>query len=271
MKPWMHSTGCQRGATLVELMVSLPIALVVLGVVTYGSLGIGRSITATDQYMVGVANTNRIADAVGADLRRAVRVSLISGATTTAIKDTGSTTYTVNSSSILAISIPDYYGTNTPNNSAGSTYKTSRYPRATLNTGGTYNGNSNALLNGIVPWAEAQTTVNTKAVTRFAPSTAGNGEIQIRYYTGPRSSTDATQCFLRSEYPSGATTPSSTREIAARITDSTSTTTLSISGMNGGQTFQLQSSFTPRYRFTGSSPTSSTAVVQVSARNPRRD
>ena len=255
MKVSPRGTHSQAGATLVELMVGLAIGVVVLGVLTYASMGITRSINGTDQYMTGVANTNRILDAISVDLRRAVRVSLISGGTTTALKDTGSTTYTISSTSILAINVPDVYASNTPNNAAGSTYKTSRYPRATLNTSAAYNGSGNALLNGIIPWAEAQTTVAGKAVTRFAPVAAGTGEIQIRYYTGPRSGTDATQCFLRSEYPSGAVSPSSTREIAARITDSTSTTTLTLNGKNGGQTFRLQSSFTPRFRLAGASPT----------------
>lgn len=261
----------RKGATLVEVMVATSIAVVLLGVLTYASMGITRSLSGTNQFMTGVANTNRIIDAISADLRKAVRVGLISGGTIIPIKDTGTTTYTVSSSSILAISIPDYYGSNTPNNAAGSTYKTSRYPRATLDTNSTYNSNSNTLLNGTVPWTEAQTTVNGKAVTRFAPASAGAGEIEIRYYTGPRSSSDSTLCFLRSEYPPGATTPSSTREIAERITDSTSTTTLTISGRNAGQTFRLQSSFTPRFRLKGASPSTNTAMVEVTARNPRRD
>ena len=93
MKVSPRGTHSQAGATLVELMVGLAIGVVVLGVLTYASMGITRSINGTDQYMTGVANTNRILDAISVDLRRAVRVSLISGGTTTALKDTGSTTY----------------------------------------------------------------------------------------------------------------------------------------------------------------------------------
>lgn len=271
MRALLRTARPRAGATLVEVLVSSSIAVVVLGVLTYAALGINRSMSGTDGYLVGVANTNRILDAVAADLRRAVRVGLISGATTTPIKDTGATTYVVSGTNILSIHVPDYYGSNTPDNQAGSTFKKTRYPRATLNTAGTYNGNGNVLLNGIVPWAEAQTTVGGKAVTRFAPSSAGTGEIQIRYYTGPRSATDATVCFLRSEYPSGATTPSSTREIAARITDSFSTTTVTVSGRSAGSIIRLQSSFTPRFRPAGGSPASANAVVEVSLRNPRRD
>ncbi len=271
MKPCVIKSRFQTGATLVEVMVTMSIAVVVMGVLTYASLGITRSLSGTDQYMIGVGNTNRVLDSISADLRRAVRVRIISGPTSIPIKDTGATTYTVGTSNILAISVPDYYASNMPNNAAGSTYKTTRYPRATLDTDGNYNGNGNALLNGTIPWAVAQTTVDGKAVTRFAPISAGSGEIEIRYYTGPRSPSDSTLCFLRSEYPSGATRPSSIREIAARITDSTSTTTVTIRGRNAGQTFQLQSSFSPRFSLKAGSPMASTAVLEVNTRNPRRD
>lgn len=271
MKPAKFTVRGERGALLVELMVTVSVAVVVVGVLVYASTGISRSVTATDQYMVGVANTNRILDTIALDVRRAVRIGILSGTTTTPIKDTGTTTYTVGSSNILVIHVPDYYGSNTPNNVAGSTFKTTRYSRATLNTSSTYNGNGNTLLNGTVPWTDAQTTVNGKAVTRFTPIATGTGELQIRYYIGQRSSTDATQCLLRSEYPSGATSPTSTREIAEKITDSTSTTSIVISGANGGQTIRLQSSFTPRFRNSGVSPTSATTLVDVNPRNPRRD
>ncbi len=261
----------ESGALLVDLMAALPIALTAMGVLVYSSMSIGKNITATDQYMVGVANTNRMIDAITVDLRRALRVSVLTGGTATPIKDTGATAYTVSGSTILVIHVPDSYGSNTPNNSGGSTYKSSRYSRATLNTSSLFNLNANPLLNGIVPWSEAQTTVSGKAVTRFAPVSAGTGELQIRYYTGQRSTTDATQCFLRSEYPSGATSPSSTREIAERITDSTSTCTVAVSGLNGGKTIRLESSFTPRFRLTGATTAPTTAVVEVKIRNPRRD
>ncbi len=271
MKSAKFDVRGERGALLVELMVTVSVAVVVVGVLVYASTGISRSVTATDQYMVGVANTNRILDTIALDVRRAVRIGILSGTTTTPIKDTGTTTYTVGSSSILVIYVPDYYGSNTPNNVAGSTYKTTRYSRETLNSSSTYNSSGKTLLNGIVPWTDAQTTVNDKAVTRFTPIAAGTGELQIRYYTGQRSNKDATQCLLRSEYPSGATSPSSTRDIAEKITDSTSTTSIVISGANGGQTIRLQSSFTPRFRLKGASPTSATTVVDVNPRNPRRD
>jgi type II secretory pathway component PulJ len=262
--------GC-AGATLAELMVSITIAITVLGVLTYASIGLTRSISGTDQYMTGVANTNRILDAISQDLRRAVRVGLRNGSTTTPLKANTTSNFTVSDTNILSISVPDYYANNTPDNSAGSTYKTTRYPRATLNTSSTYNSYGNALLNGTIPWTDAQTMVGNTRVARFAPSGAGNGEIEVRYYRGARSVSDPTVCILRSEYASGSTTPSSTREIAARITDSTSTTTCAITVLPNNQSFRLSSSFTPRFRLKGSSPSSSNAVVEVKTRNIRRD
>lgn len=271
MKPWKENRYRMSGATLVEMMFSLTISVIVLGVLTYSSVSISRSLSATQRFMVGVANENRLMDYVAADLRRALGVSIISGGTTTSLRDSGSSSYSITNTTILAINIPDYYASNTPNNAAGSSYKTTRYSRATLNTSSTYNSNSNTILNGTVPWSEAQKIVNGKKVTRFAPTTTSTGEIQVRYYRGVRSNTDSTPCFFRSEYAVGSTTPISTVEIAERISDALSTTTLLVSARNNGQVFRLQSSFTPTYRSRGATSAPTNGVLEVSVRNLRRD
>ena len=259
------------GFTLVEVMMAMTVSIVILGIFTYAGLGITRSLSGTERYIVGVANENRIMDYVAADLRRAVRVSTLTGSTSTILKNTGSTTYSITDTTFLVLSLPDYYASNTPNNTAGSTFKTTRYPRATLNTSTTYNGNASTLLNGVVPWVDAQTVVASKNVTRFAPSSAGNGEIVVRYFRTVRSASDPTVCYFRAEYPSGSSTASSTVEIAERISDNLSTTTLLISARNNGLVFQLQSSFTPTYRRTGETSAPTTGILEVSTRNPRRD
>ncbi len=261
----------QRGITLVETMFAMTVGVIVLGIFTYAGVGITRSLSATERYIIGIANENRLMDYVAADLRRAVRVSILSGGTSTILKNSGSTDYSITETTILVLGIPDYYGSNTPDNLRGSTFKTSRYPRTTLNTNATYNGSANPLLNGVVPWVDAQTVVGTKRVTRFAPSTAGTGEIQVRYYRAVRSLSDPTMCYFRAEYPSGSSTASSVVEIAERIQDNLSTTTLLISARNNGLVFQLQSSFTPTYRRSGATSAATNGVLEVSARNPRRD
>lgn len=271
MNAWMNHPRLRSGFTLVETMFAMTVGAVILGVFTYAGIGITRNLSATERYIVGVANENRLMDYVAADLRRAVRVSILSGSTSTTLKNSGTTTYSITDTTRLVLSIPDYYASNTPDNAKGSTFKTTRYQRATLNTSVTYNANSNLLLNGVVPWVDAQTVVAGKSVTRFAPSSAGNGEITVRYYRGVRSASDSTVCFFRAEYPAGSTTASSVVEIAERVLDNVSTTTLLISARNNGQVFQLQSSFTPTYRRTGASPATTTGVLEVSARNPRRD
>ena len=271
MNPWTKIQRRRSGIVLVEMMLSMMVAIVVLGVLTYASIGMSRSLSATERYITGVANENRLMDYVAADLRRAVRVSIINGSTSTTLKNSGSTNYSITDTTFLSISIPDYYGANTPDNAAGSTFKTSRYPRGTLNTSATYNGNATLLLNGVVPWVDAVTTVSNKNVTRFAPSTAGTGELEVRYYRGVRSAGDATPCFFRSEYPPGSATASSTVEIAERISDDLSTTTLLISARNSGQVFQLQSSFTPTFRRQNVSSGGTTGILEVSTRNLRRD
>ena len=91
------------------------------------------------------------------------------------------------------------------------------------------------------------------------------------YSRGVRSASDPTACYFRSEYPSGSAVASSVVEIAERVSDNLSTTTLLISARSNGQVFQLQSSFTPTYRRTGATSAPTTGILEVSARNPRRD
>ncbi len=271
MKTWTDARRLRSGFTLVETMFAMTVGIIILGIFTYAGMGITRSLSSTERYLVGIANENRIMDYVAADLRRAVRVSILTGANSTVLKDSGTTTYSITNTTFLVLGIPDYYASNTPDNSKGAAFKVTRYPRTTLNTSSTYNGNANALLNGVVPWVDAVTVVGGKNVTRFAPSTAGTGEIQVRYYRAVRSASDPTMCYFRAEYPSGSTTTSSVVEIAERISDNLSTTTLLISARNKGQVFQLQSSFTPTYRRTGATSAPTTGILEVSARNPRRD
>ena len=265
------ATSLESGLTLVEVMVSSTIAFVILGILVLAGASINRSMWANEKFLREVGNENRMMDSVAADLRRAVRVSVVTSGGTVAIKDTLGTYYSINSSNTLTISIPDYYGSNTPDNLKGSAYKSSRYTRATLDAFSTFNSSGVALVNGTVPWSDAQTMVGGKRVTRFAPAAAASDELQVRYYTGARSASDPTVCLFRAEFPSGAATPSSTREVAERISDSRSTTLLSISGRNGGSILRLQSSFTPVFKRTGSSTSTTTAYVDVNIRNPRRD
>jgi hypothetical protein len=259
----------QQGAVLLELIVSSLAASVVLAALVSAAISIRRSITATDQFAANSANQARVIDYLAQDLRRAVRVGMLTGGTETALKNFNN--FAITETNVLTITVPDYYATNTPNNAFGSTFKTSRYPRATLNTAGPYNGNATPSLNGIIPWADAVMTVGNKQITRFSPPSAGSGEIQIRYYRGPRSVSDPSPCYFRAEYPPGATVPSQTREIAERIEDNLSTTNLLVTGKNAGQVFRLQSNFKPRYRSQGATSTGTDAFVEVTVRNLRRD
>ena len=260
--------------TLVEMMVASAAGLLLVASLASAAFAVQKSIMATSQYATGVNNENRLVDYVAQDLRRALRVgTLTSGGYATA-KNISS--FSITEGTMLAINIPDYYGSNTPNNAGGSTFKNSRYPRASLNTLSAYNSNGVALLNGCVPWTEATTTVNAKPATRFAPTASGSGEIQVRYFRGTRSASDATTCFFRAEYPAGSNTPNFPKQdIAERIVDSTSSTILVVNGYSVGSTpgmrYRIQSSFTPRLRRANNSTAGTEQYVEVTLRNPRRD
>ena len=181
MKVCINSHHSRSGFTLVETMFAMTVGAIILGIFTYAGMGITRSLSGTERYVVGIANENRIMDYVAADLRRAVRVSILTGSTSTPLKNSGTTTYSISDTTFLVLSIPDYYASNAPDNSKGSAFKMTRYLRSTLNSSPAYNGNGNSLLNGVVPWVDAQTVVSNRNVTRFAPASTGTGEIQVRY------------------------------------------------------------------------------------------
>ncbi|MEO7317681.1 MAG: hypothetical protein ABIZ56_01695, partial [Chthoniobacteraceae bacterium] len=274
MKRILFLTPRQAAFTLVETLVASAAGLLLVAVLASAAFAVQKSIGATHQYVTGVNNENRLVDYVAQDFRRALRVGTISSGTYATARNLSS--FSVNETSILAISIPDYYGSNTPDNALSSTFKSTRYPRTSLNTMAAYNSNGVALLNGCVPWAEAATTVNSNSATRFAPAASGNGEIQVRYFRGPRSGSDATVCFFRAEYPAGSNTPNfPERDIAERIVDNTSTTILVVSGYSVGSTpgmrYRIQSSFTPRFRRGNATTVGTEQYVEATLRNPRRD
>ena len=269
-----HPSTKRAAFSLVEMTVAAGAGLLLIAVVASASVGVQRSISATSQCATSMNNENRLLDYVAQDLRRAVRVGSVSSGSYATLRNTSS--FSVTESAILAINLPDYYGSNTPNNTAGSTFKKSRYHRSFLNIGWAYNSNGVSTLNGCIPWSEAVTTINAKAVTRFAPTAAGSGEIQVRYYRGPRSAGDRTVCFFRGEYPSNASTPISIpREIAEKVVDGASATALLVSGYSvgtkQGMRYRVRSSFTPKYRTAGRTTVGSEQSVEVTLRNPRRD
>ncbi len=272
--PMSHS----QGFTLVELIVSASVGLAVLGGLLSASIAIQRSISATNHYIASANNGNRLIDYVSQDLRRAVRVGSLIAGINTPLKNNIS--LTVTEANTLTINIPDYYGSNTPNNASGSAFKSSRYARANLNTQAAFNGNgAGSALNGSIPWSEAVTLVGSIQLPRFAPVATGNGEIQIRYYRGPRSGTDATVCFFRAEYPSASNTPNSpARDIAERVVNGTSVTNLLVTAPNltvtdpiYGRSFNVDSSFAPKYGRSTSYAGGTNQYVTVLLRNLRRD
>jgi Tfp pilus assembly protein PilW len=258
--------------TLVETMISMAIGTFVIGGLLTGAIAVRKSIDGTERYVTGINNTTRLMDYVVQDLRRAVRVGKLVGATNTPYKN-DTTGFSVTTTNILTINIPDYYGSNTPDNSLGSSFKSSRYNRTNLDSGSAYWVATNSLLNGTVPWAEAATTIGSAPAVRYAPAATSNGEIQVRYYRGPRSASDSSVCYFRAEYPSASNTPNNIREVAEKISDNISTTTLTTfvtTPASGRSVFRVQSGFTPRYSIFPS--TSGTReVVGVTSRNQRRD
>ena len=267
MKRLRETGRLDGGSTLIELLVSSASAVVILGALLSGAVAVRKSFSATERYVTGINNQSRLMDFVARDLRRAVRVGTLVGGVNTPLKN--HTGFSITETNMLTINIPDYYATNTPDNATGSDFKTSRYSRARLDAA--YIGNSNTKLNGVIPFSEAVTTVGSTQTSRFAPVSAGNGEIQIRYYRGLRSAQDRSVCYFRAEYPAGSSVVlSPPKEIAERVVDSLSTTGLTVIGSQNGKYFRLQSNFTPQYGLYRS-VAGTDQFVEVSLRGTRRD
>ena len=118
----------RRGTTLAELLMAISSGMLVIGGMIIGAIAVRKAISATDRYITSTNNQTRVMDYVGADLRRALRVATLTGGVSTPLKS-NSTGFGVTETNILTINIPDIYASNTPDNTAGSTYKTSRYAR----------------------------------------------------------------------------------------------------------------------------------------------
>lgn len=257
------------GVTLVEMLVSTVAALAVIGGLITASISISRSITATRHFTVNTGSQSRIIDYIAQDLRRAVRVGTLAGGVRAPFRTQQH--FAIAGANILTIDVPDYYASNTPDNSRGSAYKTARYPRPALDSAAAYNASADPKLNGIVPWSEASVIFNHRQLTRFAPPAAGDGTIQVRYFQRTRGNGDLTMCLFRAEYPSGSDTPADVREIAECISEETAGTTVELSAFSNGAGFHIQASFTPRFRAAGTAGESTSAWLDVTLRNPRRD
>ena len=176
----------RHGFTLLEMAISAGLGTVLIAGLISASFAIQQSIKGTDHYITSTNDGNRLLDHVAQDLRKAVRVGIISSGTYTPVRNAAS--LAVSETLTLAINIPDIYASNTPSEETMTNYRVSRYNRAALNTQSAFNGNATgSILNGCVPFAEAITTSGSKQVLRYAPSSAGTGEIQVRYTRQRRS------------------------------------------------------------------------------------
>jgi hypothetical protein len=228
---------------------------VVLAGIASTSFYMKKSAAATNHYIVQANNGNRMLDYVGRDLARAVRVGHVSGATNTALK---AGTCGITETDMLTVNLPDFYTSNTPDNTAGAAYKTPRYSRESLGA------------TGYVPWQNAVMAVGGMLVPRFAPAT-GSDEIQVRYYRAQRSPQDSSMCYFRREYSPSGVALSPAVEVAEMVSMGNSITSLIVTGLENGKLFRIQSNFTPGFRRGGATSAGTVQVREVRVQNARRD
>jgi hypothetical protein len=209
-------TSVKAGFTLVELLTAATITTVILGAVALGSLALQRSFAGNKAYMKATADSARVIDYISQDLRNASSVSRLTGSVSTSFK-VGN--FNITDTDQLCIFVPDYYLSNIPDNSSGSSYKTSRFSRANIPAGRTY-----------YPY---DTIVKLDGITRIANYP---GTLEVRYVKKPRSATDGTLCYFRMEYE--GTNLRRTDEIAQRA-DSLTIRVVAVDP----RVFQISSSF----------------------------
>src|SRR4051812_24803723 len=125
---------CQ-GFTIVELLCAAAISVVILAGVSAGVVTLQKCFRSSQQYAAGMNDGSRLIDYITRDFRNAVKVTRIDGGVSSPFK---SGTVEVDGINQLSISVPDYYLSNTRDNSSASAYKTGRFSRANLSPTSSY-------------------------------------------------------------------------------------------------------------------------------------
>jgi hypothetical protein len=219
----MKTLPKSAGFTVVELLCASALSLVVLAGASAGVVALQKSFKGSQQYATGMNDGTRIIDYISRDLRNAVKISRVQTGVATAFK-TGS--LDVTGLDQLSISVPDYYASNTPMNTAGSPYKSPRFSRATLPTGSTY-----------FPYTQVVNVVGTTRVPKYP------GLVEVRYVKKVRSPQDPTMCYFRREYTGGAAMVLSSD---AEVAENVSTQTLTVSALDPKR-FRIITNFRPKW------------------------
>ncbi len=239
------SRNCS-GVTLVELVSAMAIVVSALAGGMVGIVALQKSFAGYQQYAAGSNDGSRVTDYLARDLRNAVAVSRLDSGTASVFK-TGS--LEVTSAAQLVVFVPDYYSSNVPDNTSGSTFKSGRFSRANLPSGSTY-----------FAYDSAVEVVGTSRVPKYP------GKVEVRYLKKVRSAQDPTICYFRQEYDGGATPVlRSEQEIAEKALGEK----LIVAPVDP-QNFRIVTSFSPRW--SGEAKRAGTVQFAViSLLNKRRD
>jgi prepilin-type N-terminal cleavage/methylation domain-containing protein len=173
----------KSGFTLLELLVASAVSSIILGAVAAGVYALQRSFIGNKAYMKASADSARVIDYITQDLRNATAVSRRTAGVSTRFEEKD---FEITANDQLCVFVPDYYLSNIPDNTSGSTYKTARFSRAALPAGRTY-----------FDYKDIVTINGTTRVVNYPSS------LEVRYSKQPRSAADQTVCFFRMEFEGG--------------------------------------------------------------------
>jgi hypothetical protein len=211
----------ESGITLVETLCASAVLIALLAGASLGIVALQKSSLGAKQYATGMNDGSRLVDYISRDLRNAMKVSRrVNGTPVTFVKGD---VLELEGTNELAVNVPNYYLANTPDNDAGSTYKTARFSRSQLSGTQTHFG-----YNTVVE------IIGTRRTARYP------GNMEVRYLRKARSGSDPVSCIFRQEYESG--TLVNEQEIAERV-ESAKLTIVSIEK----QTFRITCNFASKW------------------------
>lgn len=170
-----------RAFTLLETLTAAAITTVVVGSVTVSTMALQRSFLGNRTYTKSINDSQRVADYIARDLRSAMAISRRTNNVSTPFKNDSQ--FEIRQNDELCIFIPSYYTSNSPDNPE---YQEQYFARENLGTGKSY--------------FDYKDVVDIVGVTRFPKYP---GMLEVRYVKRPRSGSDATVCYFRTEYEGG--------------------------------------------------------------------
>jgi hypothetical protein len=114
-EPWQSEIRRRQSAfTLAEMMIGLAGSVIVIGALLFGSIGLQKSLHASELYAAYQADQRRILDYVSRDLRRSIEIASATTMSGSAAARLTTGSIIVENQTALVLTLPGYYRGNEP-------------------------------------------------------------------------------------------------------------------------------------------------------------